>query len=130
MRTPSTGSPGGRAEGMSWAKLTLLLQESGLGQPLLESQHPTADRPGVGRTEPEAVAAGAVHVQLRWCARAFEPQVDLGQTFGDVLTIVVGRGEKRGRGVLGRLNVHGSSGIDQRLEGRPRRLPLDRIRCI
>jgi hypothetical protein len=66
--------------------------------------------------EAEAVAAGTINVQLRRGAGSLEAEIDLGQSLRNVGAIVVGRGEKRRRRLLGRLDVDRASGIDQCLE--------------
>ena len=94
------------------ARLTAL-HESTLLQPLLESHDPVADRPLVGRAQAEAVSAGAVDVQLGDDAGALEAQIGLGQPFGNVLAVGVGRGQEDGRRFLRRLDVAGSARIDR-----------------
>ena len=104
-----------------------LLHEPALLQPLLEAHDPVADGPLVARAQAEAVATGAVDVQLGDDAGALEAQIGFGQPLGNVLPVGVGGGQEGGRRFFRRLDVTGAAGIDERLKVQRGRLAIDRI---
>ena len=94
---------------------------------------PSRRRPAAcSLAQAEAVPTSAVDVQFRGDARPLEPEIRLGQSFGNVRPVVVGARHERRRRLFGRQDVAGASGIDRpRKSGRDgwRRWRRSRRRC-
>lgn len=76
------------------------------------------------------MAPAAVDVEFRRHARTLEAQIHLGQTFADVLPVVVGAGEEGRRRIRRGLDVARAARIDEAEKVRPRTRSLDRIRRV